>query len=294
MMTRRWSQRLRGRSRLARVGHACGLTLSLGATPALAQSASTAGPPPSSGASSSSSSSSGADTKALQLYEQGIKHYNVAEYEGAIAAFREAYLLTNAPELLYNIAQSYRLRGPGHCRSALQFYRNFLRVEPRTPRRARVEAAIADMETCAQSEPPTTSPDGEPASDAPPPASTAPFGPPSSSPVTELPPLTAGRSTVVPFVLGGAGLGIALAGAGALAWSRLRYDAISSEGCAPACDPSRTEAPRTAQTAGAVLLGAGAALVVTGVVVWLLHPHRTPRTLASVVDRALHTGGIVF
>ena len=75
-----------------------------------------------------------------------------------------------------------------------------------------------------------------------------------------------------PLVVGGAGLGLSLAGAGLLLWSRLRYDAISDDGCAPSCDPSRVDGPRVAQPIGGVLLGVGAALVVAGVVLWLVRP----------------------
>src|SRR5262245_12813633 len=93
------------------------------------------------------------EQQARGLYEQGLKHYNLAEYDLAIELFKQAYLLTEAPELLFNIAQSYRLKGAGNCRSALQFYRTYLRVEPRASKRASVEAAIADMEICARDEP---------------------------------------------------------------------------------------------------------------------------------------------
>ena len=120
MMTRRWSPRLRARSELAAL---CALALALAPDQASAQPAPVTDP--------------AATATARRLYEEGIKHYNVAEYDEAIAAFREAYWLTSAPELLYDIAQSYRLRGPGSCGSALKFYKSFLRLDAGTPPRTR-------------------------------------------------------------------------------------------------------------------------------------------------------------
>lgn len=228
-----------------------------------------------------------AEEDARKLYQDATSHYDLAEYDQAIEAFRRAYLLTHAPELLYNIAQSYRLKGPGSCRSALSFYRSFLRVQPETARRAGVEAAIADMEACAVNEPEATTTADEPAAApaSPPPPSTPPAGGAAKG---------ARASTTVPLVLGASGLGLSLVGGGLFTWSRLRYEALSSEGCAPACDPSRTDAPRIAQSLGGVLLSVGGALVVTGVVIWLLHPNEPQRAAALPLPASRWVDGWAF
>src|SRR5262249_22773412 len=92
------------------------------------------------------------EERALGLFEQGLRHYKLGEYDAAINFFKQAYLLTDAPELLYNIAQSYRLKGAGHCGLALKFYKNYLQSEPETAKRASVDAVIADMDKCAREE----------------------------------------------------------------------------------------------------------------------------------------------
>ena len=86
------------------------------------------------------------DRKAKDLYEQGNTHYDLAEYDQAIELFKQAYALSHRPTLLYNIAQAYRLKND--CEQALQVYKNYLRVDPNSPFRAKVETRIAEMETC--------------------------------------------------------------------------------------------------------------------------------------------------
>jgi tetratricopeptide (TPR) repeat protein len=83
-----------------------------------------------------------AETKeeARRLYERGQAHYDLGEYEQAIALFRKAYELTLAPLLLYNVAQAHRLNGD--CPRALDVYRHFVRLAPDSPKRAETEGHI--------------------------------------------------------------------------------------------------------------------------------------------------------
>jgi tetratricopeptide (TPR) repeat protein len=97
------------------------------------------------------------DRRAKDLYEQGNTHYDLAEYDQAIDLFKQAYALSHRPTLLYNIAQAYRLKGD--CEQALQVYRNYLRVDPGSPFRAKVESRVAEMETCVKD--PTRKPVGK-------------------------------------------------------------------------------------------------------------------------------------
>jgi len=91
------------------------------------------------------SAQSAADQKkAQELYKAGITHYNLGEYDQAIAKFKEAYGISNVPGLLFNIAQAYRLKK--EYDQALSFYRTFIRLKPDAPFRKDVEARIKEME----------------------------------------------------------------------------------------------------------------------------------------------------
>src|SRR5262245_62171614 len=59
---------------------------------------------------------------------EGNRHFNLAEYDLAIAEYKEAYRLSDKPGLLFNIAQAYRLSGD--CPMALRFYENYRRLAP--------------------------------------------------------------------------------------------------------------------------------------------------------------------
>ncbi len=204
------------------------------------------------------------EEEARRHYEEGIRHYRLAEYAASIAAFRAAYRLTEAPELLYNIAQAYRLEGPGHCARAERFYSNYLLSEPGSERRAAVEAALVDMERCARSE--QAAPDeSEPAAE-PPPAG--------NGPASAAPPSTRADAGTPVLALGTLGLGIALGAAGAafLLWAEADFRRIEDTGCAPRCDPALTAGPRGRQTAGAILAIGGAVTLAAGLGLWILLP----------------------
>ncbi len=105
--------------------------------------------------------------KAKALYDKGIGHYNLGEFDAAIAAFKEAYGLTSAPGLLFNIAQSFRLKKD--YEQATYFYTTYLRIKPDAANRADVEARLQEMEQLIQAQkaqdvkPPvgTVNPDGD-------------------------------------------------------------------------------------------------------------------------------------
>lgn len=79
--------------------------------------------------------------KAATLYDRGKRHFDIAEYAAAIAAWKEAYLLSSEPLLLFNIAQAHRLAGD--CAQANRFYLNYKRVQPRPPNQAELDSAMA-------------------------------------------------------------------------------------------------------------------------------------------------------
>ena len=135
--------------------------------------------------------------QAKKLYERGMAHFQLAEYDEAIAKWQEGFRTKPVPEFLYNIGQAYRLSS--RPEKAVQNYRAYLRMQPEAANRAEVERHIAslqkviDQSHSAATAPPTqpTTPSGmghgEPAA-TPPPATTSPSTPtveaPASTPPT--------------------------------------------------------------------------------------------------------------
>src|SRR5689334_3902403 len=70
------------------------------------------------------------------------------EYDRAIVAFKEAYVIAPSPGLLFNIAQAYRLQG--NCDDASLMYRRFLGTNPDPAARAVAEQHLATVERCMQ------------------------------------------------------------------------------------------------------------------------------------------------
>jgi tetratricopeptide (TPR) repeat protein len=79
--------------------------------------------------------------EARRLYDEGKKHYDLAEYAKAIAAWKQSYLLSSAPRLLFNLGQAYRLSGD--CTQAMRFYNNYLRAEPKPDNKRELDRVIA-------------------------------------------------------------------------------------------------------------------------------------------------------
>ncbi|MBK7858938.1 MAG: hypothetical protein IPJ65_10040 [Archangiaceae bacterium] len=202
------------------------------------------------------------EARAGALYEEGLKHYNVAEYEQAIDRFKQAYLLTRAPELLFNVAQAYRLWG-GHCELALQSYKSYLREDPKSPKRAKVEGYVAELEKCPA-----------PVVEPPPPAAE-----PTPAPVTET------RVTERPFsalLVTAGGVALVASGATLMGFARKEHDGFVTSQCAPNCDAAAVNAAKTRQTVGLVLIIAGAVASVAGFGWWLFGGHEVVVSPAGV------------
>jgi len=89
---------------------------------------------------------------AKQHYAAATKFYDLAEYEGALREFKEAYRAIEDPAFLFNIAQCHRKLG--HTQDAITFYRNYLRRAPQAANRAEVERRIAELERAPAARPP--------------------------------------------------------------------------------------------------------------------------------------------
>src|SRR5260221_9114870 len=90
--------------------------------------------------------------RARELYEEGARLYNLGQYEGALRSFEQAYAVSGAKPLLFNIAQAHRLAGPAHCDRALLTYETYLREDPQASNRVEVEQRIGEMRTCSARE----------------------------------------------------------------------------------------------------------------------------------------------
>jgi tetratricopeptide (TPR) repeat protein len=82
--------------------------------------------------------------EAKSHYETASRLYDVGKYADAIEEYQKVYLLTDDPNMLYNIAQSYRLSD--HPQEAARFYRSYLRRSPGASNRSDVERKIAEQE----------------------------------------------------------------------------------------------------------------------------------------------------
>jgi tetratricopeptide (TPR) repeat protein len=81
---------------------------------------------------------------ARRLFSSGSKHFDLGEYDQALADFKEAYRIREDPVFLYNIAQCHRLLK--HHEEALRAYKTYLRRAPESPVRAEVEQRIVALQ----------------------------------------------------------------------------------------------------------------------------------------------------
>lgn len=221
---------------------------------------------------------------AKAAFARGTRHFNVAEYDDAIAAFKESYKRVPAPLLLYNIAQAYRQKHD--CVEAARFYRSYLREAPTAKDRARVEQRIVEMDACAAAPPPPpdrTAPEAPTPPPGPAPGPTAPVapslepGPTIALPIVRPPPPSIDRGRTLR--LGGlvtAGVGVGGLAAGVLLSLHARalgddIEAACATGCTAAAvlaadrDGAAAERNATiAYAAGAVAVAVGVGLYVIG------------------------------
>ena len=85
---------------------------------------------------------------ARQLSDHGRALHDLGDYEQAIVAYKQAYLIAPSPGLLFNMAQAYRLEGD--CVQAAGFYRRYLQTDPDPQARRLAEGQLASVEACAR------------------------------------------------------------------------------------------------------------------------------------------------
>ncbi|MFT3838291.1 MAG: hypothetical protein QM723_15010 [Myxococcaceae bacterium] len=218
--------------------------------------------------------------QAKVLLDEGLKKYEAAQYEAAIESFKAAYAFAPAPGLLFNIAQAYRLWGPGHCLDATRTYNSYLQASPEASNRVKVESHLKSLEKCTRDEeknapppepiakvepPKTDAPKQEP----PPTVVPAPVEPAPVEPPTEVV-ATPRRARWPGLVTGLAGLVVAGVGGGLYGYSGQQYDGFVKQCFGGTCNPTVWQGARTMEQIGVSFLVVGAVVAVAGAVWWLL------------------------
>lgn len=208
---------------------------------------------------------------AREHYEKGLAKYNLADFDAAIAEFKASYELSNAPRLLFNIAQAYRLKKD--YERALYFYNSYLRAEPNPPNLSDVEQKIDEMQKALDAEKAAA------AARPPPPPPPAPVV--VARPVPPPPPVDRRPSRRTLRIAGAVtgGLGLLLAVGGATSLGLAAADASTLRRVArtnmpwTAADDSIYRAGERSQLAAIVMFSVGGAAVVAGAIT-LVAAHR--------------------
>ena len=81
---------------------------------------------------------------AKELYREGQALYDAGQYDEAIATWKEAYVLSDEPLLLFNLGQAYRLKG--ECAEARVHYENYLKRGTKLHTREAIEKTLSECE----------------------------------------------------------------------------------------------------------------------------------------------------
>jgi len=205
--------------------------------------------------------------------EAARKHFELQEFAAAERELKEAYRIDAKPEILYAIAQAQRKNGD--CEHAITSYRNFLRTNP-----PRAQAKLAeDNVTSCQAEL------DQRAAQPPPPL------PPVAAP-PPAPPVAAVAPTGVPWTSNWAGHGLVVGGliatAGGLWIVRDGQRKIADINNAMYYDDfikrsQNAASAKTERTLGTVFAGAGAALIVTGIITYIVRSPQEQPPVAVIV-----------
>jgi tetratricopeptide (TPR) repeat protein len=209
------------------------------------------------------------EPSARELYEEGARRYNLAEYDDAISAFKEAYRRSNSPSVLYNIAQAYRKKGPSGCAQALEFYRSYLRERPDADDRDTVYAQIDEMNTCATAERARADAARSEAARA------------EAARLTTTPIAERRRPTRAQWALGGVGLGVLVGGFALLGVAGGEYHALTHQ-CP--CDPGRWRPYRDVEIASYPTIAVGGVTLIVAGAWWLATRHRPTPTLSLATE----------
>jgi tetratricopeptide (TPR) repeat protein len=227
--------------------------------------------------------------RARELFLQGSVSYEAAEYDAAIEKFEAAYRLSALPDLLFNIAQAYRQKGPAFCATALRYYERHLQEEPAASNQAEIQELMTEMRRCAGvipapagaapaveiggsagGVPGTTVAAAIPALAVPPPPGQA-TSEPAFAPVAIAPDQLARPSAAWPAWTMRAGAAAGLLGLAAYGAARVKYNAVK-DSCP--CQPGSFQNWERLTNGGYALMAVGAGALTVGLVSQLLlRPH---------------------
>jgi hypothetical protein len=210
----------------------------------------------------------GKKERAQQHLRAGNVAFDKGDYPVAVSELEASYAEVPDPAVMYALGQAHRLNGD--CTKAAEAYRAFLDSNP--PERQR-EAAQGNLERCEASSSPAAA-----AAETPPPAETAP--PPeqkTTAPLTatEPPPAETDEGSghawyadVPGHILTGTGVAAAIVGTILFTGGRSKVSDADSAGTIDDFDASRDDAHSglTQQRVGLVVMGAGGALIIGGVI----------------------------
>lgn len=183
--------------------------------------------------------------KASQLLKEADEAFQRGDYQTALQGYQEAYQLSPRAELLFNMAQCYRLLS--WPEEAVSYYQRFLLEAPDTSLRADIEALIREM---------------------------SPTSAPISMPVT---PPAEEKGFPVLYGVSGVSLGLGLVSGGIALASGLKAKQIAAqENPSINAFQKNSRRARTLGIAADVFLGAA---VISGGAGFLLHRSKTPEDL---------------
>ena len=194
----------------------------------------------------------------------GSAYYEQANYADAVKEFNEAHRLSKRPDLLYNISVCYERLG--RWDDAIAALKQYLAEKPDAADRAVIESRIHNYEQRRAAEAAT------------PPATP----PPIAAPPPTVPPPAHPRH-VASLVVGGVGLGLLVAALGTGVSAHLAYTDLQKKCDANMVCNGRDQTLRDEAALGRalgistdVLIGVGAATLVTGVVLFIVESRRPP------------------
>lgn len=220
--------------------------------------------------------------------------YNAKDWPTAIREFDLAYAIDPKPALLYATAQAHRFAG--NCPVALTLYKKYLES---APNETQIEAARVGIATCNE---PTPKPKPQPVTPPPivdpvKPAQTVAAAAPTSTepPVQDTAPREGGPRPWYKDPLAGAltvsgvvGIGVGVSFLVMASSSKSRSETAEfRDDFTAALDEAESR-----NRIGGVALAAGSALVITGVVVYVLRAKGTSSTIAGGTDgRSVYVAG---
>jgi tetratricopeptide (TPR) repeat protein len=229
--------------------------------------------------------------EAAKHFKRGSTLYYLQRYHEAAVEYEKAYEAKDAPDILFNIGQAYRLGG--EYQKALGAYRSYLSLLPDVKNRAEVvslidnvklklqaqqaEAAAKRQEYGPQPEPPPAPPVVVVKPDVPPPALIAPPLPPLR--MVDRHELAQGRKLrVAGLAVGAFGIAaVVVGGTFAGLTDGINHQLNHPPAGAPVYDKSLESRGHTDQTLETALFAVGGAAVVAGVATFLVGTHKVKR-----------------